>query len=108
MATDVAELEALAKSESIGDLRRAAELYAGDLLDGISVHDPGFEDWLASERARLREVTIGVLGRLTAGLAQSYFCQKGLAVSLRCQDVKRGCCLPTFQLTGLAKETPAT
>ena len=106
MSTDVAELEALAGSESTGDLRQAAKLYEGDLLE--EVRYPGFEDWLASERARLREVTIGVLGRLTAGLAQSYFCQKGLAVSLRCQDVKRGCCLPTFQLTGLAKETPAT
>ena len=80
MATDVAELEALAGSESTGDLRQAAKLYEGDLLE--EVRYPGFEDWLASERARLREVTIGVLGRLTAGLAQSYFCQKGLAVSI--------------------------
>ena len=35
------------------------------------------------EAARLREVTIGVLGRPTAGLAQSYLCQKGLTVSIR-------------------------
>ena len=69
VATDVAELEALAGSESIGDLRQAAELYEGDLLDGLGVHDPSFEEWLAVERTRLREVTIGVLGRLTAGLA---------------------------------------
>jgi TolB-like protein/DNA-binding SARP family transcriptional activator/cytochrome c-type biogenesis protein CcmH/NrfG len=68
VATDVAELEAFAGSGSAADLRRAAELYEGDLLDGLGVHDPSFEDWLAAERARLREVTIGVLGRLTAGL----------------------------------------
>src|SRR5215472_8773938 len=71
VATDVAQLEALARSESTGDLRRAAELYGGDLLGGLGVHDPSFEDWLATERTRLREVTIGVLGRLTAGLAEA-------------------------------------
>ena len=71
VATDVAELEALARSESTGDLRRAAELYGGDLLDGLGVRDPSFEDWLAAERTRLREVTIGVLGRLTASLAEA-------------------------------------
>ena len=69
MATDVAELEALAGSGSTGDLRQAAELYEGDLLDGLGVHDPAFEDWLSVERSRLRGVAIGVLDRLTAGLA---------------------------------------
>jgi TolB-like protein/Tfp pilus assembly protein PilF len=33
---------------------------------GVTLHDPGFEEWLAGERARLREVAIGALGRLTA------------------------------------------
>ena len=58
VATDVAELEAFAGSGSAADLRRAAELYEGDLLDGLGVHDPSFEEWLAVERTRLREVTI--------------------------------------------------
>jgi class 3 adenylate cyclase/DNA-binding SARP family transcriptional activator/predicted ATPase len=69
VATDVAELEALAGSGSTGDLKRAAELYEGDLLDGLGVRDPGFEDWLSVERSRLRAVAIGVLDRLTASLA---------------------------------------
>jgi DNA-binding SARP family transcriptional activator len=68
VATDVAELETLAGSESTGDLQRAAKLYEGDLLEGLGVRDPGFEDWLSVERARLRDVTIGALSRLTAGL----------------------------------------
>src|SRR5438552_12329488 len=40
VATDVAEFEALAGSGSIEDLRRAARLYEGDLLAGLTVRDP--------------------------------------------------------------------
>jgi adenylate cyclase len=69
VSTDVAMFEKLATSASAEELRRVAKLYEGDLLDGLGVRDPGFEDWLAAERARLREVAIGVLDRLTASLA---------------------------------------
>jgi TolB-like protein len=31
-------------------------LYRGDLLDGIAVRDPAFEDWLLVERERLRQL----------------------------------------------------
>jgi TolB-like protein len=68
VATDAAEFEALAGSASAEDLRGAARLYEGDLLDGLAVRDPGFEDWLAAERARLREAAIGALGRLATEL----------------------------------------
>jgi len=53
------------------------------VLSDIGLGILGFGGWPAAERARLREVTIAVFGRLMAGLAQSYFCQKGLAVSIR-------------------------
>jgi TolB-like protein len=68
VGTDVAEFEALAASASAEDLRGAARLYEGDLLDGLAVRDPGFEDWVAAERARLREAAIGALGRLVTEL----------------------------------------
>jgi TolB-like protein/DNA-binding SARP family transcriptional activator len=66
VATDVAEFETLAGSTSTEDVRQAAGLYEGDLLDGLNLRDPGFEDWLLAERAQLHEVAIGALGRLTA------------------------------------------
>src|SRR5215470_9843207 len=37
-------------------------------LDGVVVRDPAFQEWLATERGRLREVLIGVLSRLLAHL----------------------------------------
>src|SRR5262249_47987700 len=38
-------------------------LYRGDLLDGIGVHDPAFEEWLLIERQRLRHLFEEVLTR---------------------------------------------
>lgn len=61
---DAIEFETLAGSSDPNDLRRAAELYDGDLLDGIGVKDPVFEEWLASERRRYRDVAISVLRKL--------------------------------------------
>ena len=68
ISTDLAKFERLATSGSVADLSFAAELYGGELLDGVVVRDPAFEEWLATERGRLREVLIGVLGRLLAHL----------------------------------------
>lgn len=47
-------------------LRAAATLYRGDLLDGLSLREADFEDWLAAERHRLRELALAALGRLLA------------------------------------------
>jgi len=51
--TDAIVFETLATSEKTSDLRRAAALYGGDLLEGFSVRDPGFDEWLTIERERL-------------------------------------------------------
>ena len=61
---DVAEFERLASRESPRDLEQATALYVGDLLDGLDVSEDPFEEWLHTERARLREKAIRVLTRL--------------------------------------------
>jgi DNA-binding SARP family transcriptional activator/Flp pilus assembly protein TadD len=68
VSTDVAAFEVLAASASVEELRQAAKLYEGDLLDGIAVGDPAFDDWLTFERSRLREVAIGAFTRFMAHL----------------------------------------
>ena len=45
-------------------LARAAGLYRGDLLAGLGEQAGPFEEWLLSERERLRELGIEALGRL--------------------------------------------
>lgn len=45
-------------------LERAAELYRGNLLDGIGVHDPAFENWLRDQRQRFKARACEALSRL--------------------------------------------
>jgi len=55
VAADAVEMERLIDEGSPEALAEAAELCRGDLLDGLAVRDPAFEDWLRAERARLRD-----------------------------------------------------
>ena len=52
---DVAEFEALLEDGAVSALESASALYGGNFLEGFQVGEPAFDDWIASERARLRE-----------------------------------------------------
>jgi TolB-like protein/Tfp pilus assembly protein PilF len=52
---DVREFERLVVSENPDDLQRALELYRGDLVEGLVVREPAFEDWIRGARARFRD-----------------------------------------------------
>jgi DNA-binding SARP family transcriptional activator/pimeloyl-ACP methyl ester carboxylesterase len=47
-------------------LREATALYRGELLEGFRVDEAPFDDWLATERQRLRELALTALERLLA------------------------------------------
>jgi len=47
-------------------LREAAALYRGELLEGVRLDEAPFDDWLAAERHRLRELAVGALEKLLA------------------------------------------
>jgi TolB-like protein/Tfp pilus assembly protein PilF len=66
MEVDALVFEQLAASDATSDLRRAAALYAGDLLDGLDTRDAAFEEWLAAERQRLRTLAATALKKLLA------------------------------------------
>jgi len=61
---DVGDFERLLRDGTPEALEQAMALYRGDLLDGIGVRDPAFEDWLLVERQRLRQLFEGALTRL--------------------------------------------
>ena len=63
---DVATFERLAATRTEVALMTAVALYHGDFLAGLHVKDPGFEDWLTTERDRLRQVAVATLTRLLA------------------------------------------
>jgi DNA-binding SARP family transcriptional activator len=64
--TDVVAFEQAVAAGTTTALEGAAALYRGDLLAGLTAEAPGFEDWLMSERERLRELAIESFARLLA------------------------------------------
>ncbi len=56
VAVDVQEFEQLIGEGTPDAVARATTLYRGDLLDGLDVRDPAFEEWLLLERQRLRDL----------------------------------------------------
>jgi TolB-like protein/DNA-binding SARP family transcriptional activator/Tfp pilus assembly protein PilF len=66
VGVDVLTFEQLAGSDSASDLRLAAALYAGDLLDGLDVRDSAFDEWLTVERQRLRTLAATMFKKLLA------------------------------------------
>jgi len=63
---DVTALRQLVAKGTPQALAQAAALYKGDFLDGLSVQEPHFEEWLMTERERLREVALEALAKLLA------------------------------------------
>src|SRR5262245_30711499 len=63
---DVAAFERLLRDGTPEALEQATALYRGDLLDGIGIRDPAFEDWLLVERQRLRQLAEDALSKVMA------------------------------------------
>ena len=63
---DVALFEQLVAEATPEALKRAAELYKGDLLDGFSLKEDPFEAWARAERERLRHLASDMLTKLIA------------------------------------------
>lgn len=58
VALDVREFEAALARGDLAGLRQAADLYRGDLLEGMNLGEPVFDEWLAAERQRLRALCL--------------------------------------------------
>jgi TolB-like protein len=61
---DALEFETLARSPGQADLERAAEIYQGPFLEGFSLKEEGFEEWLAFTREQYRELALQLFVRL--------------------------------------------
>ncbi|HEU5196761.1 MAG TPA: AAA family ATPase, partial [Methylomirabilota bacterium] len=64
VTVDVREFEARAAEATSAALAEAAALYQGDFLDGLTIQEPAFDDWLLGHRERLREVALKALNGL--------------------------------------------
>src|SRR5215470_8071580 len=80
---DVLTLERLVADGTAEALERAAALYQGDLLEGLSVNEPPFEEWLLAERERIRELAVEALARLVAHQSESQATERAIRTAIR-------------------------
>ena len=80
---DVRTFEHLVAEGTPEALERAGALYKGDLLEGLSVDEPPFEEWLLAERERLRELALEALARLLAHQSKSPATERAIQTAIR-------------------------
>jgi DNA-binding SARP family transcriptional activator/predicted ATPase len=80
---DVTTFERLTAEGSPQALAQAVALYKGDFLAGLCVQEPGFEEWLVTQRERLRELALEVLAKLLAHEARQGATQEAIQTAGR-------------------------
>jgi TolB-like protein/DNA-binding SARP family transcriptional activator len=65
VSVDAREFLRLSASSAEQDIDAAAELYRGELLDGVNLDNGAFEDWLRRERFKFRSIAAQVFERGT-------------------------------------------
>lgn len=63
---DALEFETLAKRPDREALEPAAELYRGELLEGLGINNAEYEAWLTTRQTHLRDIAIDVYFRLAS------------------------------------------
>jgi DNA-binding SARP family transcriptional activator/TolB-like protein len=61
---DLARFEELSQASTVEDLERTAALYRGEFLSNLTVPSAPFEEWLGTERERVRALFCEILQRL--------------------------------------------
>jgi TolB-like protein/DNA-binding SARP family transcriptional activator len=61
---DVAAFESAARSHERAALEEAHRLYRGEFLETLEIREPGFEEWMLTERYRLGELAADAFARL--------------------------------------------
>lgn len=80
---DVAAFEQLVAENTPEAFERAAALYQGDLLEGLSPNEAAFEEWLLAERERLRELALEALAKLLAHQSTAGVTEQAIRTAMR-------------------------
>ncbi|WP_168247361.1 MULTISPECIES: BTAD domain-containing putative transcriptional regulator [unclassified Mesorhizobium] len=80
---DAKAVEDLSGSKDKEALKEAAELISGDLMEGLSVGEAPYEEWLASERERFRLTRCGIYVRLMDDAEQGGRFEEALTYGLK-------------------------
>jgi DNA-binding SARP family transcriptional activator len=80
---DTSSFEQLVADGTPGALERAGDLYRGDLLEGLVLAEPAFEEWLLAERERLRELAVEALTKLLAHRMREPETERAIQTAMR-------------------------
>src|SRR5690349_13759450 len=80
---DVVTFERRVAEGTVPALEQAVELYRGDLLLGFNVNEPLFEEWLVTERERLREMAMEALAKLLAHQTRAGATERAIQTAVR-------------------------
>lgn len=80
---DVTAFENLVQRGTPEALETAIGLYRGDLLAGIGIAEAPFEEWLLTERERLRELAVEALAKLLAHQNQAAMVEPAVRTALK-------------------------
>lgn len=81
--TDAVLFESLAHEPSDDSLERAAELYAGELLEGFTINEERFDQWMLAERERLHRLALKVNMDLLERYARAGQIERAVATGQR-------------------------
>jgi TolB-like protein/DNA-binding SARP family transcriptional activator len=84
---DALEFSRLARSSDMADIAKAERLYRGDLLAGFAAPTPEFEDWIETERRRLRAEAIQALTTLVARQAEHDEAAEAISTAYRLAEL---------------------
>ena len=85
------DVEALEHHLDDGAFGAALELYRDDLLAGLAVDEPGFDDWLRHARSRLRDASCRAMERLADRHAEAGDHEQAMALYRRRLAVDPAC-----------------
>ena len=80
---DVMELKQNVDASDSDDLIAVAELYRGELLEGLTLDEPEFDHWLSAERESARAVVFQVLSRLIELMEQDRRIEEAISYSAK-------------------------
>ena len=83
VVVDVAAFEQRVADGTRDALEDVAALYQGDLLEGLTLQEAPFEEWMLAERLRLREMAVEALGRLLSQQREMGAADAGIRTAVR-------------------------
>jgi DNA-binding SARP family transcriptional activator len=83
IAVDAIEFERLAQSDEPASIEQAVTIYRGHLLTGFDLDEGPFNEWLLSQRERLRELALNTLARVLDSQIASGATEAAIATAQR-------------------------